>query len=85
MAFVANIFHSIGRGIGDLWGGLVDRVNSEPVAILTVVQMGIALGVAFGLNLDAKQTGAIVAATAAVLGLISRQKVSPTSVAPGAG
>jgi uncharacterized protein (DUF697 family) len=47
------------------------------VAILTVVQMAIALGVAFGLNLTGEQTGAIVALTAAVLGLISRQKVSP--------
>ena len=62
----------------DLWGGLVDRVNSEPVAMLTVVQMRIALGVSFGLHLTAEQMGAIVASSAAVLGLISRQKVTPT-------
>lgn len=61
----------------DLYGGLVDRVNAEPVAVLTVVQMLIALGVAFGLGLTGEQTGAIVAATAAILGLISRQKVVP--------
>ena len=61
----------------DLWGGLVDRVNAEPVAVLTVVQMAVALGVSFGLQLTGEQTGAIVALTAAILGLISRQKVTP--------
>ena len=39
--------------------------------------MGIALGVSFGLNLSADQVGAIVAFSAAVLGLIARQKVTP--------
>jgi nitrate/nitrite transporter NarK len=62
----------------DLWGGLTDRLSSEPVMVLAVIQMGVALGVAFGLNLTAAQTGAIVAFTAAVLGLIARSKVSPT-------
>ena len=61
----------------DLYGGLIDRINSEPVAVLTVVQMAIALAVSFGLQLTGEQTGAIVAATAAILGLISRQKVTP--------
>ena len=63
----------------DLWGGLVDRINSEPVAILTVVQMAIALLVSFGLGLTGEQTGAIVAFTAAILGAISRTQVTPTS------
>jgi nitrate/nitrite transporter NarK len=61
----------------DLWGGLVDRVNGEPVAVLAVVQMAVALGVSFGLGLTSDQVGAITAFTAAVLGLIARQKVTP--------
>ena len=61
----------------DLWGGLTDRINGEPVAVLAVVQMGVALGVTFGLHLTLEQVGAITAFTAAVLGLIARQKVTP--------
>lgn len=49
----------------------------EPVAILTVVQMVITLLVTFGLRLTPEQTGAIVAVTAAILGLIARSKVTP--------
>jgi nitrate/nitrite transporter NarK len=61
----------------DLWGGLTDRLSAEPVMVLAVIQMGVALGVSFGLRLSADQVGAVVAFSAAVLGLVARTKVSP--------
>lgn len=52
--------------------------NREPVMFLAVVQTGLALLLAFGVALTKEQVGAILAFTAAVLGLIVRRKVSPT-------
>ena len=56
--------------MGKLWG-------REPAMILGLVQTVIALVAAFGLDLTAEQTGAILAATAAVLAVITRQSVTP--------
>jgi hypothetical protein len=56
---------------GNLWG-------REPAMVLALVQAVIVLGVAFGLRLSAEQTGAILAVTALVLGLVTRSQVSPT-------
>ena len=61
----------------DLWGGLTDRLSQEPVLVLAVVQAVLALITAFGLGLTGEQVGAILAVTAAVLGLIARTKVTP--------
>lgn len=52
--------------------------NREPVAILAVIQCAIVLLVAFGVNVTKEQAGAIIAFAAAVLGLIARQKVTPS-------
>lgn len=49
----------------------------EPALILGAVQAIIALAVSFGLGLTVEQTGAILAATAAVLAVITRSRVSP--------
>ena len=57
-------------GIGSLWG-------REPAMILALVQCVIVLGVSFGLQLTPEQTGAILALTAVVLGVITRSRVSP--------
>lgn len=54
----------------NLWG-------REPVAIVATLQTLLALLLAFGVELTVEQTGAILAATAAVLGLIARAKVTP--------
>lgn len=51
--------------------------NREPVLILAAVQTSIALAIAFGTHLTAEQTGAIMAFTAAILGIITRQRVTP--------
>lgn len=54
----------------NLWG-------REPVAIVATLQTLLALLLAFGVELTVEQTGAILAATAAVLGLVARAKVTP--------
>ena len=56
--------------MGTLWG-------REPAMVLALVQAIIVLGVAFGLKLTPEQTGAILAVTAIVLGLITRSQVTP--------
>jgi len=65
----------------------IKRVRSlwdrEPVAFLTVVQAAVALGTSFGLQLSGEQVGAIMSFTAAVVGFVTRQKVTPN--APGGG
>lgn len=58
-------------GLGNLWG-------REPAMVLAFVQTVLVLGVTFGLKLTPEQTGAILALTAVVLGLITRTQVSPT-------
>lgn len=52
-------------------------IQREPVMTMAVVQTGLALAMSFGFSLTAQQVGAIMAFTAAVLGWIVRQKVSP--------
>lgn len=57
--------------LGNLWG-------REPAMVLAFVQTVLVLAVTFGLKLTPEQTGAILALTAVVLGLITRTQVSPT-------
>ena len=49
----------------------------EPAMVLALVQCVIVLAVSFGLHLTPEQTGAILALTAVVLGLITRSQVTP--------
>ena len=51
--------------------------NREPALILGVVQAVLALAVSFGLDLSVEQTGALLAVSAAVLAVVTRQKVTP--------
>ena len=62
----------------ELWGGLTDRLSQEPVLVLAVVQSILAVAVSFGLGLTGEQVGGILAVSAALLGLIARQRVTPT-------
>jgi len=55
-----------------LWG-------REPAMVLALVQTALVLAVSFGLRLTPEQTGAILALTAVVLGLITRTQVSPAA------
>lgn len=53
----------------------------EPALILGAVQAIIALVVAFGVELSNEQTGALLAVTAAVLAVVTRQSVyAPATV-----
>lgn len=51
--------------------------NREPAVILAAVQAVLALVIAFGLDLTNEQTGAVLAVTAAILGIITRSRVTP--------
>ena len=61
-------------GIQDLWG-------REPAMIVAFVGAVISLAVAFGLQLSADQTAAIIAVVQILLGLITRSQVTPTPIA----
>lgn len=50
----------------------------EPALIIGATQALIALAVAFGLDLSPEQIGAVLAVTAAVLGMVTRSQVTPT-------
>jgi hypothetical protein len=56
--------------------------NREPILWLAAVQALIAIVTSFGLDLNGQQTGAIMAVTAALLGLVARQRVSPVVPEP---
>ena len=58
------------------------RIAGEPVLVSALVSALIALGVAFGLDLTPGQVGSIMAVVAAVLALVVRAKVTPTTPAP---
>lgn len=46
----------------------------EPASVMAAVQALLALALSFGLDLSTQQIGAILAATAAVLGLVTRSQ-----------
>ena len=49
----------------------------EPVAVMAVVQAGIAAATAFGLNWTAEQIAGVIGLSSAVLGVLVRSQVSP--------
>ena len=51
--------------------------NREPALILGAVQALLALAIGFGLDLSPEQVALILAATAAVIALITRSRVTP--------
>lgn len=53
--------------------------KNEPAALLAAVQALLALAISFGLGLSNTQVGAIMAAAAAMLGLVTRSRVSPVT------
>lgn len=52
-------------------------ISREPVMTMSVIQAGLALAMAFGFNMTAQQMGSILVFTAAVLGWLTRSKVTP--------
>lgn len=57
---------------------ILDRIRREPALVTGLVSAGIALLVAFGLELTGEQTGAIMAVVVAVLAVVTRSQVTPT-------
>jgi hypothetical protein len=55
------------------------KISAEPVVAVTLVQSVITLVVAFGLKLTPEQIGGILLVTNAILNIIARQGVTPTS------
>lgn len=55
----------------------VSFLSREPVAIQAVVQATIALAMGFGMGITTEQMGLILMLSAAILGLITRQQVTP--------
>ena len=53
--------------------------NREPALLLGALQAIIALSIGFGLDLTPEQVGLIMAAASAVVAVIVRQNVTPTS------
>lgn len=53
--------------------------NREPAMIVAALEAVIAVGLSFGLNMSPEQTGAILAAVAIVLGLVTRSQVAPVA------
>lgn len=56
--------------------------NREPVMWMAALQALLALGIVFGANLSAEQVAGVMAAAAAILGLVARSQVSPVVDAP---
>ena len=57
--------------------GIWDRIVSEPVMTLGVVQASILLAVGFGLNWTTEQVVLVGAFSAAVLSWVARRQVTP--------
>lgn len=53
------------------------KLKREPARVVSVVGAVIALGMAFGLELDEQQVGAIVSVVMLLIGEITRGKVKP--------
>jgi len=55
-------------------------MKTEPALIMGLLTAGIALAVSFGLDLSVEQSGTIVAVAAALLSVITRSRVTPTTI-----
>jgi hypothetical protein len=56
---------------------IVAYVKREPAVLLALLGALFALGAAFGLSLTTEQTGAITAVVIVILGIVTRQSVTP--------
>ena len=59
---------------------MLDRIRHEPALVLGAVQALVAMAVGFGLPVTPEQVALIVAATAAVLSVVTRTQVTPTGI-----
>lgn len=58
---------------------MVEKLRNEPVLVVALVQAILVAAVAFGLDLSPAQSAAVLSVTGAVLAVVARSKVTPTS------
>lgn len=58
---------------------MLTTIRREPALITGLIQAVLALVVAFGLDLSGEQTASILAVSAAVLAVVVRSQVRPTT------
>lgn len=63
--------------LGDFGRWIQSMLQGEPVLTLQVVQAAIAMAVGFGLGWDGNQVALTTAFSAAIIGWIARQQVTP--------
>jgi hypothetical protein len=56
-----------------------EKIKREPAVLLSLVGAAFALASAFGFDLSKEQTGAITAFIVVVLGIVTRQSVTPNA------
>ncbi len=56
---------------------MLEFIKREPAVLLGLVQAVLALVLSFGLHITEEQMGAILAVTAFVLAIVTRQAVTP--------
>lgn len=64
--------------IGDFLHWLQDIARHEPVLLLALAQATLAMLVGFGLGWSGEQVALVTGFAAAVLGVIARQRVTPS-------
>ena len=57
--------------------GILDYIKREPAVLLSLLGAAFAMFAAFGLSLTTEQTAAITAVVVVVLGIVTRQTVTP--------
>ncbi len=60
----------------------MDRILEEPALLMGLAQAALALAVGFGLNISTEQMALIVGFIGAVLSVVVRQSVVPTTKLP---
>ena len=58
---------------------MLEKIRREPAVVTGAVQAALGLLLAFGVDLNKVQVGAILAATAAALAFVVRSKVTPVA------
>jgi len=61
---------------------LWDKIANEPVLLLNVINAGLALAVAFGLDWTPEQKAGVIGLVTVVLNLVARSQVTPTRKLP---
>ena len=61
----------------NIWAAIWARITGEPVAVMGLIQAGLAMAIGFGLNWTAQQEALVLTFSAAVLTFLVRRQVTP--------